>query len=109
MLFRSGAKGGAGPDRSIAEARALAAELCHTARGRGSDFAALRAEHSDDPSPGRHRVQTDSPLAPAFVRMALRLRAGGVGLVETGVGLWLMRRVGAPAPAAGAAKAPAGR
>ncbi len=105
LIAWRGAQGGAGPDRSIAEARALAAELCHAARRRGGNFAALRAARSDDPGPGRHRVLPDSPLAPAFVRMALRLRPGGVGLVETGVGLWLLRRVGASGAAG--PKAPA--
>lgn len=90
-----GWRGSPGPgrrERSRDQARALAVELCHAARGEGASFEALRARHRDDPGDGRRVVRPDSELAAPYLRMALSLTPDAVAVVETVHGFHVLHR-----------------
>ena len=81
--------------RSKAEARKLAEDVLNRAKTAGSDWKALQLEFNEDGAP-----HTDYPvdrntsnLAPPFKSLALSLKAGEFGIVETQFGYHIMKRL----------------
>src|SRR5262249_60660434 len=85
-----------GQKRSRAEADALAAELLGRVRA-GENMEALMAEYSEDGGSAKsgrsYNVAPDEKLVFEFKRLSLRLNVGEAGLVKTGFGWHIIKRL----------------
>jgi parvulin-like peptidyl-prolyl isomerase len=70
-----------GVTRSLAEAKALAADVFRQATG-GADFRALRQQHSNDTGPGIYAMtrKTRGDMVPGFGDTGWRLQVGEIGV-----------------------------
>ncbi len=82
--------------RSKADAEAQVEALLAEIKG-GADFDALMGEHSEDSGrtsyPDGYVVSPDAELVLEFRRLGLRLELEEIGVVETGFGFHIMKRV----------------
>ena len=87
--------------RTKADADTLAAELLGKARA-GADMVALMNQFSEDPGSkddGKaYTVASDTPMVEPFKQLSLRLNIGEAGLVKTGFGWHIIKRVPPPPP-----------
>ncbi len=85
-----------GQKRTRAEADALARQILDRAK-KGEPFEKLMIDTSDDPGSAKsgtaYEVAPDAPLVPEFKRLALRLKVGEIGAVQSRFGWHIMKRV----------------
>jgi parvulin-like peptidyl-prolyl isomerase len=84
-------------DRTKEAADKLATDLLAKASAPGADFVKLMKDFSEDPGSkdtGKpYDVTADAPFVANFKKLALRLHEGEVGLVKTGFGWHIMKRL----------------
>ena len=87
--------------RTKAEADALASAVLAKVRAGGA-MAALMKQYSEDPGSSAtgkpYTVVADSAMVEPFKQLALRLKVGEAGLVKTGFGWHVVKRVPPPPP-----------